>query len=323
MTHAQLIAAASGAALRAHRVFDIDRLKRVDVFHTLSHAGIEVFFRPLNRICGAYIPSDGGTPGVLINSKLPLSRQRYTAAHEFGHFFLGHQSASIDKILERTTLDERTAWSIEENIAETFAAFFLMPTGLVDASLRELGTSTLTPQAIYFLALKMGTSYLATVNHLHTLKRLSFADAEELRRQQPRVIKKGVGHQPIGRSDVWLIDEQWNGQPIFPAADDTIILRLQEIPTSGYAWDWRGRPESLVILQDGFHDESSDLIGGGRVREFIAKVTETAAPEHLSLIRSQSWDSDSIPSGRFNFDLVPQIRKKSGPLTVPSLRRAG
>jgi predicted secreted protein len=323
MTHAQLIAAASGAALRAHRRFNIDRRKRVDVFHVLRLAGIEVFFRPLNRICGAYIPTGGYTPGVLINSKLPLSRQRYTAAHEFGHFFLGHKSASIDKILERITIEERESWSAEESIAETFAAFFLMPAGLVDASLRELGAATLTAQNIYFLALKMGTSYLATVNQLHTLKRISFADAERLRRQQPKLIKKSVSLQPIGRCDVWLIDEQWNGQSIFPAADDTIILRLAEIPTSGYAWDWRGGPESLVLLRDGFHDESTDLVGGSRIREFVAKVAEIAAPEHLSLVRSQSWDAESVPSARFSLNLVPQARKKTGPLTVPSLRRAG
>jgi len=204
-----------------------------------------------------------------------------------------------------------------------FAAFFLMPAGLVDASLRELGAATLTAQNIYFLALKMGTSYLATVNQLHTLKRISFADAERLRRQQPKLIKKSVSLQPIGRCDVWLIDEQWNGQSIFPAADDTIILRLAEIPTSGYAWDWRGGPESLVLLRDGFHDESTDLVGGSRIREFVAKVAEIAAPEHLSLVRSQSWDAESVPSARFSLNLVPQARKKTGPLTVPSLRRAG
>ena len=323
MTHAQLIAAASGAALRAHRLYRIDRQRRVDIFQVLGLAAIEVFFRPLNRICGAFVPSDGDAPGVLINSKLPLSRQRYTAAHEFGHFFLGHKSASIDKLLERTVIEERGSWGTEENIAETFAAFFLMPAALVDAGLRELNASTLTPQSIYFLSLKMGTSYLATVNHLYTLKRLTFPQAEMLRKQQPRIIKHSISERTVGRRDVWMIDEQWNGQPIFPAVDDTVVLRLSEFPTSGYAWVWDRKPEGLIIVEDGFSDEPNDLVGGGRIREFVGQVSDIAAKEWISLNRSQLWDTTSIPSTQFSLEVIPQQVKRTGPLTLPSLRRAG
>jgi Zn-dependent peptidase ImmA (M78 family) len=324
MTHAQIIAAATGAALTAHRKFGIDLRKRVEIFDVLRRADTEVFFRPLNKICGAYIPSEGGVPGVLINSNLPLSRQRYTAAHEFGHLFLGHKVASVDDILERTTIEERGTWSVEESIAEAFAAFFLMPTPLIESSLRELHVSgELTPNAIYLISLKMGTSYHATVNHLYTLKKISFAQVKTFRDEQPKDIKRNISDRAVGRHDVWIVDEHWNGQPIFPAVEDTVVLRLPEFPTSGYAWVWEKNPEALRIVEDGFADQASDEVGGSRVREFIAEVASTAGVEQISLARRQPWDSESTPSSHFTLDLFPQQTKKTGPLNLPSLRRAG
>jgi len=235
MTQAQLVSAASGAALLAHRTYNVDRQARVDVFDILKGAASEVFFRPLQKVCGAYLPTGGPGPAVLINSNMPLSRQRYTAAHEFGHLFLQHKVVSLDKILG-ISFEERKNWTDEENIAETFAAFFLMPKGLVEAGLRELHASKLTPETVYLLSLKLGTSYVATVNHLQTLKKLNYGQAAEFRKIQPKTIKAGVSPHVARGHDVWILDEHWNGQPIYAAVEDTIVVRLSETPTSGYTW---------------------------------------------------------------------------------------
>jgi predicted secreted protein len=321
MTQAQLVAAASGAALHAHRTYNVDRQSRIDVFDILRTAASEVFFRPLQKVCGAYLPTGGVAPAVLINSNMPLSRQRYTAAHEFGHLFLGHRVASLDKILG-ISFEERKNWTDEENIAETFAAFFLMPKGLVDAGLRELHPPELTPEIVYLLSLKLGTSYLATVNHLHTLKKLSYGQAAAFRKIQPKTIKAGISPEVAGRHDVWILDEHWNGQPIYPAVDDTIVVRLNEIPTSGYAWVWQRDPHSLRVLRDSFADEPTEEIGGTRVRELVMEVSADAQNERIALERRQPWDDESKPSARFSVDLFPQQMRKTGPLVLPTLAGA-
>jgi len=95
MDQQQLIVLAMGAAHRAHRDFGIDPRSRVDVFGALRQAGAYVFFSPLKSMYGAYLPSKDSLP-VLINSNLPLSTQRYTAAHELGHVFLKHKTVSLD-----------------------------------------------------------------------------------------------------------------------------------------------------------------------------------------------------------------------------------
>ena len=319
MNQAQLISAASGAALAAHQRYGIDRTKRVEVFDVLRHVAGEVFFRPLKRICGAYLPSRNAPPGVLINSNLPLSRQRYTAAHEFGHLFLNHSTASVDE-MTGVSLEERTNWSDEENIAEAFAAFFLMPPGLVESSLRELQISTLTPETAYLLSLKMGTSYRATVNQLQTLKKLTAAQGKEFRKVPPKQIKNEISEHVASRHDVWVLDEHWNGQKVFPAAQDAIVLQLREIPTSGYIWTWNHDPEGLSMVADRFVDEPSSAIGGERVRELVLEVESGFRPEQIELERRQPWDPGSEPSAQFRVDVVPQEVRKSGPLVLPTLQ---
>lgn len=271
MTRAQLVTAGSGAALQAHRVYGVDRQRRVEVFEILQHAATEVFFRPMKRVCGAYLPTNGEIPGVLINSNMPLGRQRFTAAHEFGHLFLKHSVISLDQVVG-ISFEERKNWTDEENIAETFAAFFLMPSGLVETSLRELNASELTAETVYLLSLKMGTSYLATVNHMQTLKKLTSAQAAAFRKIQPKTIKASISSHVASRHDVWKLDEHWNGQPVYAAVEDTIVVQLSEIPTSGYTWMWRKDPQSLRVLQDGFADEPTEEIGGARIRELVMTV---------------------------------------------------
>lgn len=318
MNQAQLISAAAGAALQAHQRYGIDRTSRVEVFDVLRDVASEVFFRPLKRICGAYLPAGDSPPGVLINSNLPLSRQRYTAAHEFGHLFLGHSAVSVDE-MTGVTLEERQNWSYEENIAETFAAFFLMPQGLVETSLRELHISELTPETAYLLSLKMGTSYRATVNHLQTLKKLSGSKANAFRKVPPKQIKSGISEHVAARHDVWVLDEHWNGLKVFPAVEDAIVLQLREIPTSGYIWTWNQPLRAISTLADGFADELTSTIGGERIRELVLEVESGAQPARIDLERRQPWDPDSEPSAHFTVDVVPQEVRKSGPLVLPTL----
>jgi len=319
VTQAQLVTAATGAALAAHKRYGIDRTKRVAVFDVLRRAAGEVFFRPLKKICGAYLPLKDCPPGVLINSNLPLSRQRYTAAHEFGHLFLKHSVVSVDE-MTGISFEERSKWTDEENIAETFAAFFLMPQGLIEGSLRELHITALTPEAAYLLSLKMGTSYQATVNHLQTLRKLNASEAAHFRKVKPKQIKSELSEHVAARHDVWILDEHWNGQQVFPAVEDTIVIHLPEIPTSGYTWVWQHDPDLLSIIDDRFVDESDLAIGGQRVRELILEVSSGGHSDRINLVRRQPWDANGEPSALFSVDLVPQETRKSGPLVLPTLQ---
>src|SRR4051794_20787917 len=96
MSYADLHREAMFAAADAHDALGLDVSQRIDVLSALKTVGVRVMVRPLRGVAGLYIPGVADRPGgVLISSLHPPARQRFTAAHELGHHWLGH-TPSID-----------------------------------------------------------------------------------------------------------------------------------------------------------------------------------------------------------------------------------
>lgn len=165
------------AAAEAHEELGVDPRRQIDVFAAVRDAGLELLFRPLRGVSGLYVPTGRGiAAGVLVSSHHPLSRQRFTAAHELGHFWLDHE-ASIDPLTE---IGLRATGALEpmEMVAEAFAAWFLMPPELADTALEELGFDRpCSATQVYAMALRLGTSYQATVAQLPSLKLTTTGEA--------------------------------------------------------------------------------------------------------------------------------------------------
>jgi len=322
MDRQQTIVTAMGAAHRAHKQFGIDPRTRVDIFGALRTAGAFVFFRPLKSMFGAYVPIGKTQPGLLINSNLPLSVQRYTAAHELGHLFLNHKTISFETNLGCLP-EARRGVNEEEIQAEAFAAFFLTPKALIVNSLRDLNLQAdkLQPSDAYLLALYMGSSYLATVNQLHVLKMITRPFAARLRDLKPKQVKQEINdNENLMRHDIWVLDEYWNGKEIFPAPQDIIRIRLQEIPTSGYTWLPQQVSAGVQLLDDSYKggDGDEDEIGGVQIHEFVAQLTEDARDSKVVLEKKRPWDEES-KSADFSINIHPQHLRKTGPLVLPKL----
>lgn len=82
----------------------------------------------LAGLSGAYKPNNG-SPTIYINRNEGLTRQRFTCAHELGHYALRHVGDQLDRISGFTIgqLDYR------ETEANAFAAALLMPKWSVEA----------------------------------------------------------------------------------------------------------------------------------------------------------------------------------------------
>ncbi len=77
------------------------RAQRVDVFGCIARMGAMLMFQPLEPLLGAFIREDGAA-GIILSTRRPLGMQRFTAAHELGHLFLGHDPHADDEgILRR------------------------------------------------------------------------------------------------------------------------------------------------------------------------------------------------------------------------------
>ena len=89
--------------------------QQIDVFAMCEQLGMWLAFFPLDGVLGAFLPE--GVGGVLITTQRPVTVQRYTAAHELGHWRLDH-GYGVDG--EEQVLGTSPAES--EQLAQVFAA---------------------------------------------------------------------------------------------------------------------------------------------------------------------------------------------------------
>jgi Zn-dependent peptidase ImmA (M78 family) len=106
------------AAQREHQRIGTEFTRRVQIFDVIEDERIWLLFQRLRNLYGAYERYDVAA-GIIVNSQHPLTLQRYTAAHEYGHHALGHAASADDETrIYRRSQDPR------EVAAQAFAGEF-------------------------------------------------------------------------------------------------------------------------------------------------------------------------------------------------------
>lgn len=136
----------------------------VDVQGAAEAFGLKVFSANLpERISGVLLKEEShGTPSgfiILVDETEPSERQRFTAAHELGHYLL-HRNSVGEKIEENFFLHAEGLTSTQEDEANEFARELLMPMKLVVEAIQN-GANTLEA-----LAEKFGVTVVAIGNRL-------------------------------------------------------------------------------------------------------------------------------------------------------------
>lgn len=213
----------------------VDQNKPVDVFAAIEQLGLWLVFQPLQHLLGAVVPYGSG--GVMLTSQRQPSVQRYTAAHEIGHWILDQDRLSCD-----TEDDIFTPSGEREHLAQLFASYFLMPPPLVHATATQhalrINGPAKAPQA-YLIARDMNVSYEACVRQLANLQIVSDKQRDELLAIAPLRAKQALahGHRLVnGYADVWPIDERALNHKLEVLLEDEIIVGLPENRTTGYRW---------------------------------------------------------------------------------------
>src|SRR3954449_13355922 len=133
--YAGAVRAGTMAAARLHRNLGLReqtgaRGGNVDVFGAIQTLDLPLLLRPLQGLLGAYLSEPA--PGVLVTTQRPISIQRFTAAHELGHFSLRHQPSLDDEsILRRMPMAGEATSDLQEVEADAFAVEFMMPRWLI------------------------------------------------------------------------------------------------------------------------------------------------------------------------------------------------
>ena len=113
----------------------------VDVVQVAKDLGIRVEYAEFDEGCsGVLVKGEDGTAVIGVNWEHHANRQRFTIAHEIGHFVLSHDGNTfVDKGTYARFRDEESHSGnvTEERQANQFAASLLMPASLVKGAFEE------------------------------------------------------------------------------------------------------------------------------------------------------------------------------------------
>ncbi|MAM93244.1 MAG: hypothetical protein CMI61_01165 [Parvibaculum sp.] len=304
-------------ATRLHRAFAMrDRIEeqggRIDVFDTIVRSGVPLLFRPLDGLLGVFINEP--MPGVLVTTKRSLSIQRFTGAHELGHFTLGHDPSLDDEsILRRMPYRAAPDDKQQEFEADAFATEFMLPPWLFATHFVRQGWTAAAmadPITTYQLSLRVGASYEATCRSLmrHGVEAIDRRTLDNLLRVQPKQIKQtllGDYEPPDWWRDVWLLTEKDEGTIIEGSRSDLFVLKLTEHSGSGYVWTFDELDDAgFAVVRDEREGPVGNSVGGHTTRSITA-CSESAQEGWLTLAERRPWIPDGMPLTEFcvHYDL--------------------
>lgn len=302
----------SQQAQRELRRLNLDLTQRIDIFDVIERTGVWLMFQPLDKLFGFYERA-GDAAGIVVHSGHPLSLQRFTSAHEYGHHVLGH-AASLDS--EAQIDASPTTLPAQEAAAQGFAANFLMPLQLVNRMLGRIGLprqpETMKAEQAYELSVLLGASYNATVTQLQALHKIDWSQARQLRRHKPIDIKTEIagGRRPENaRADVWRVDEGYDGAQILVRVEDEIHVTLAENPTSGARWLSPASGHRPLTLVETWREpvEDDEIYGRERLRHLWFRADEPG-----SLVLSLALARPQDPSNQartFGVDIAIARRR--------------
>lgn len=141
-----------------------------DLLEMVERGGAHVVVLDLPEgVAGAYV-AKADCPLLFVNGDQFIARQRFTLAHEFGHFRMGHDSVVDDQVAISGYLHDPN-----EVCANAFAAELLMPKDAIEAWGQQRVHGAVTLEHVVLLAAEYGVSAQAARYALDTAGVLSSA----------------------------------------------------------------------------------------------------------------------------------------------------
>lgn len=140
----------------------------VDVYRIIKNERISLSFEEMEDDHSGLLLVENGLAAIAVNSTHHPHRQRFSAAHELGHYILhskGRDRLFVDKAYRRSLVSS-SGTDTDEIEANRFAAALLMPDNLVK---QYAGNGPITDLDISKLALKFEVSEQAMTLRLVNL----------------------------------------------------------------------------------------------------------------------------------------------------------
>jgi Zn-dependent peptidase ImmA (M78 family) len=314
----------SGAA-ETHDAFQLrdeheDGLRAIDVFGVINELEIPLTFMPLDKLLGACVRVDSSTVGILITTERDLHMQRFTAAHELGHFVLEHEGSLDREVRYPGDTKDRELPEVE---ADAFAAEFLMPKWLVRgvAERRQWWSaeSLRDPSVVYQMSLRLGLSYKATCWGLVSNEYVSYSVAERLVARSPKEMKTAALHgTALGDpwADVWVLGEGDDGSFLHAGPNDRFVVEVEEKAAGGFRWNMEHAIDAGFELLDDESVTSGPRVGGASRRRLVFGAPRPGLHE-LRLHHRRSFAKDGGILGAIRISVSTVGASKGGGDALP------
>ena len=213
----------------------IDQGAVIDPFAAIDQLGLTLNIIKLDNLLGAVVPHGDG--GVLITSERSPAIQRYTAAHEVGHWILHEDHLRMDgetEILGRPS-------SEMERQAQLFAGYFLMPPPLLNQAIAAYGLRPggIHPEHVYRLSRDLDVSYEASARRLYMadlIDRAALTQILELGRMSA-MQRASAGRRPAdGLAEIWDATSDEEVVSLVVREHDEVIVGFDEQRLAGWRW---------------------------------------------------------------------------------------
>lgn len=282
----------------------------VDIFGTITDLSVPLVFRPLDGLLGVFLPRP--TPGIMVTTARGLAVQRFTAAHELGHYRLHHPGSLDDESILRRYPFGSAGYDNVEAAADVFAARYLMPEWLLESHLiRQSWTAENLddPHNAYQLALRIGVSYEAACRSLAEYKIIEKATLQKHLAITPKQIKQQLlGDHPIENwyPDVWVLTGRDRGSLIQGGPKDIFLIRLRENSGAGYIWNVDDLAKSgFVVVSDKRLVAPPTEQVRGEVERILMAASQSESVGKVDLEQSRPWDPLSVTDHfTINYELL-------------------
>ena len=287
----------------------------VDVFGTIDELGIPLVFTPLDKLLGACVRTSPGVVGLMVTSERDLHLQRFTAAHELGHFLLEHEGILDREVQLPGQTKGRPVVEVE---ADAFAAEFLMPKWLFRDVARRQGWGRKNLEGagiVYQLSLRLAVSYAATCWGLVSQGFISQDAAAKLDAVRPKDCKRQLlGDLELDDpwADVWAINQGDHRSDLTLGPTDVIVLSLQEQAGAGYLWNRDGLESAgFKVVVDDHLSPPGEAVGASVLRRLVAQVPSRGQYK-VHLTERRPWARTAPPLHEFDLHCSTFGKQKQG-----------
>jgi Zn-dependent peptidase ImmA (M78 family) len=292
----EILRGVAAASAVLHR-YEMGSRTGFDVLQAALDLEIPVMFRPLKGLWGATITVTDDLRGILVTTKLGLHVQRFTLAHELGHYLLGHK-IQLDPTVGFAGRYGPKSLATSEIAADAFAAELLASRRyILAAAQRHRWTRAAFSQAhvVYQLSLRLGISYVAACWALAAHELLTQSQAREMSDLTVQELKRELlaGNQlEDSWADVWNLTANDSGSFLEAGPRDVFAVQLKDAVSGGFVWELVDAGDHARVIREELVTDSP--LYGDPTTRVVYLMFDAPGIHRLAFAHRRPWNEQTL-----------------------------